>query len=126
MEKIAQSIWENRISPVFDVSETIRIFEIENRMSMNRTDLVFSSKDPYGKARMLADAGVDTLICGAISRPFSEALGAYGITVISFVTGEADEVITAYISGCLNGATFAMPGCRGRRARRRRGRGKKL
>lgn len=125
MEKIAQAILENRISPVFDVSESIRIFEIENRMIMNRTDLVFSSKDPYGKARILAEAGVDTLICGAVSNPFSEALVAYGIEIIPFVTGEADTVVAAYIGGCLNGAAFAMPGCQGRRIRRRKGRSKR-
>lgn len=125
MKKIALAIWENRISPVFDVSETIRIFEIENRKILNRINLVFSSADPYGKARMLAGSGVDILICGAVSRPFSAALCDSGIGIIPFVTGKVDEVMAAYINGRLNGAAFAMPGCRGRRNRRRGGRTRK-
>jgi len=121
MKKIAQAIWGNRISPVFDVSDRVRILEVEDSKVINRTELVLSAKDPYGKASMLADKGTEILICGAVSRLFSEALAAHGIRVVSFVTGEADEVIEAYLDGNLDSARFAMPGCRGRRKMRRRG-----
>jgi predicted Fe-Mo cluster-binding NifX family protein len=74
------------------------------------------------KAARLADLGVDTLVCGAISRSMREVVAASGIRVISFVSGERDEVVRAWLGGGLDQPAFTMPGCGGRRRARVRGR----
>lgn len=64
---------------------------------------------------MLADADIDLLVCGAISRPLLNMVHSYGISVIPFISGEIGKVIDAFIEGDLERAEFMMPGChRGR------------
>ena len=73
------------------------------------------------KALQLVHLGIDTLVCGAISRPLLGTVRAYGIKVIPFVAGDLRKVIQAWLSGSLTYDTFGMPGCRGRGRRRFRG-----
>jgi predicted Fe-Mo cluster-binding NifX family protein len=73
------------------------------------------------KAHRLAELGVGTLVCGAISRPFQEMVAAYGIRVIPFVAGDLSDVIEAWLSGNLESDIFVMPGYSGRGRGRRRG-----
>jgi len=67
--------------------------------------------------------GVETLGCGAISRPHAGAIAAEGIRLVPFVAGTVEEVVAAYAQGLLPGPAFVMPGC-GRRRRGRFGRGR--
>ena len=73
------------------------------------------------RADRLAQQGVDTLICGAISRALESLLTARGVQVIPRVCGSVDEVLGAFCTGELDDERFAMPGCcDGRRRRQRR------
>jgi predicted Fe-Mo cluster-binding NifX family protein len=67
---------------------------------------------------------IAVLICGAISRQQEAAISAAGIKVHPFVRGPVQEIITAYESGRLHTAAFALPGCRGRRMGAGRGPGR--
>jgi hypothetical protein len=69
---------------------------------------------PSQKALRLAELGVDTLVCGAISRPLASMVAAYGIETVAFVAGDLTDVIQAWRDGTLGGGRFAMPGCCGR------------
>jgi predicted Fe-Mo cluster-binding NifX family protein len=64
---------------------------------------------------------VDILICGAVSRPFSRMIMASGIDLIPEISGNAEEILKAYLEGNLFHSTFLMPGCK--RYRLSRGRG---
>jgi predicted Fe-Mo cluster-binding NifX family protein len=75
---------------------------------------------PIRKALRLAELGVGTLVCGAISSSLHAIVASYGIRVIPFVAGDLGEVIRAWLRGGLKGGSFAMPGCWGR-GRGRRG-----
>jgi predicted Fe-Mo cluster-binding NifX family protein len=57
--------------------------------------------------------GVDTLICGAISRAFSKVLEVSGIHVIPWISGDAEEVLEAYMNGTIHHSRYLMPGCEG-------------
>lgn len=59
----------------------------------------------------LAQLDVDTLICGAISRPLAGMAIAHGIRMVSFVAGEVKNIITACLNDDLPNPAFAMPGC---------------
>lgn len=54
---------------------------------------------------------IDVLVCGAISRPVHRLIAASGIRIHSFVSGEADKVLEALLSGKLEEKPFSMPGC---------------
>ncbi len=109
--KAAFAHWDNRIAPVFDIARHIHLVEIESGRITGETKEIFPDDVPVQKALRLTELGVNTLVCGAISRPLHELVGSYGIRVIPFVTGDLREVIRAWLSGGLHGDTFTMPGC---------------
>lgn len=116
--KTAFPIWENRIAPVFDVARQVFIVEMEFGHIVHESEKPLTGDLPIQKALRLAELGVDTLICGAISRPLQEMIAGYGIQVIPFVTGVLHDVVQAWLSGGFNRSTYAMPGCFGGKRRR--------
>jgi predicted Fe-Mo cluster-binding NifX family protein len=121
MMKAAFAIWNNRVAPVFDVAHEIRLIETDGRKVVGESLERLSSDVPGYKALRLAELGVDTLVCGGISRGLLSMVSGYGIRVIPFIAGDLGEVVQAWLGGRLNGDAFAMPGCWKGGRRRRRG-----
>ena len=121
--KVALTVWEERISPVFDVSRRILILDVVGRTVVNRTEESIENGDPMFRVRRLHELGINTLICGAISSPLAELLDAHEVHVVSFIAGDVEKVITAYLGGTLQSSKMSMPGCGSRRRRFRGGRG---
>jgi hypothetical protein len=115
--KAAFSVWENRIAPVFDVARQMHLVEAKAGRIVSEREEAFADDFPLRKAILLAELGIDILVCGAISRPLAETIATYGIRVIPFVAGELGEVKCAWLSGGGDIRRFAMPGCCGRRKR---------
>lgn len=119
--KAAFAAWDNRIAPVFDVARELHLVEAEAGQVVRETQEPLADDLPVQKALRLAELGVGTLVCGAVSRPLHEMIAAYGIQVIPFVAGDLREVIQAWLTGGLDWDAFAMPGCLGQGRRRSRG-----
>jgi len=119
--KVALTVWNGRISPVFDVSRKILLLDIHNGIVTGRREETFGETDPVRKARKLVEWEVRKLICGAISRPLAGLFATYGIRTIPFIAGDAEEVIEAYLARKLPNRRMAMPGCHGIGRRRFRG-----
>jgi len=114
--RLALAVWNGRISPVFDASRRIEVLDVENERVVSRQMHEIATDDPFAKAARLADLGVETLVCGAVSRPLAAVLASQGIRMIPFVAGETEEVLAAFLAGNLPAAGMTMPGCGGRRA----------
>jgi predicted Fe-Mo cluster-binding NifX family protein len=123
MMKTAFAYWDNRIAPVFDVARRIHLVEAQSGRIVTEKEELLVDDLPVKKALRLADLGVGTLVCGAISRPLRDLVASYGIQVFPFVAGELREVIQAWLDGNLGRDAFAMPGCCGHDRGRRRGMG---
>ena len=108
--KIAMTVWEGWISPVFDVCRRGLILEIEGRNAVSSVDIDLDTTTPLQKIEILVGHEIDTLICGAISKPVYWEARSRGLRVISFVTGEVDEVIQAFVAGRLPTPALTMPG----------------
>jgi predicted Fe-Mo cluster-binding NifX family protein len=109
--KIAISIWNESLSNVFDFSTEVLVVDIEDSKQKTRTNIDLGDCIAQHKAVRLKDLGVETLICGAISREIVFALDGLGIEVLAYVTGSVNEVIEALLDGSLDAAKFVMPGC---------------
>ncbi|MCP4350275.1 MAG: hypothetical protein GY795_32785 [Desulfobacterales bacterium] len=109
--KVAVAVWKERISPVFDVSGQILVLDIENKAVTRKTEEKILCDNPVRRVCRLAELNVQTLICGAVSQSLANILDAYGIETISFIAGNADEVIDAYLNGILPNPAMSMPGC---------------
>jgi predicted Fe-Mo cluster-binding NifX family protein len=119
--KTAFAHWNRRIAPVFDTARQVLIVETDSGQLCGRDPQPLPDGPIFSKVLRLVALGVQTLVCGAISRSMQELITAYGIRVVPFVAGDLETVIQAWLRGNLMLDTFAMPGCRsgGRRRFRR-------
>ncbi|WP_299978658.1 NifB/NifX family molybdenum-iron cluster-binding protein [Desulfobacula sp.] len=109
--KIALTVWDERISPVFDSAHTLLIADIKNEKIKN---ISYKSFDPELEARFaeeLSLLGIEVLICGAISQTYSTLIEARTIQLIPFIGGNVNEILELYAKGNPLVPTFLMPGC---------------
>lgn len=109
--KVAITVWENRISPLFDATRTLLIADIYNRVLTEKHLVTFDCISPFARAATLEELGVGTLICGGVSDFFAKLIEARNIHIIPFVAGRVEEVIDAYLRDTLCHNKFRMPGC---------------
>lgn len=96
------------------------VVDIDQRTVQNRQRIQLDAESLQARAERVAEAGIEVLICGAISWPLELALAHAGVEVISQTCGDIEQVLAAYAAGRLNQNAFLMPGCCGRRRRFRR------
>lgn len=123
--RVAFTVWDGRMAPVFDVSREALILTIEEGTVVSRSTENIEAPMASLKVERLTKLGVQTLVCGAISEPLQHELSMRGVEVIGFVAGELDEVVESFLAGSLPSRELSMPGCCGRqrRFRGRRGHG---
>lgn len=122
--RIALTVWNGRIAPVFDVAGTLRLVRLQEDAVTE--DILISVPPGSGmisRVASLVEQRIDILVCGAVSRPVHRMLADSGIEVHSFVAGYADDVLEALLKGNLEKQPFLMPGCGMGRNRRGCGRG---
>lgn len=121
--KTALTTWSGRIAPVFDVAGHAVLITSENGIQTGKTTLELSGGAVTDKIACLVNAGVDMLVCGAISRQALAMVNARNITVYPFIAGKTSEVIQAWLNDRHNMNDFSMPGCGTCQQCRRRHRG---
>lgn len=117
--RILITIWNGRISPVFDVAGKALIMEIEGNKIVSEKTVDFPSDSFLNKIQYMSNEKISVLICGAISRQAELSVSSQGITVYSFISGEVRSVIKAFSENRLFENRFHMPGC-GRKHKCRR------
>jgi len=113
----------DRVSPVFDVAQSVVLVELDEAREVRRQTVPLHSQDIVRRAAELSQYGVNVLICGAVSWSLEELLCAAGIHVIPQTCGPVEEVLQAFATNRLDERAFLMPGCCGGRRRRWRGAG---
>jgi predicted Fe-Mo cluster-binding NifX family protein len=120
--KVALTVWEGRISPLFDAARELLVVDIEGRGMINRRHEPIRPQSPLRVVERLAEQGVTVLICGAISEVPAGMMEAAGITLIAFVAGAVEDVLSALARGSSLIPAFSMPGCGCPKCPRPRGR----
>ncbi len=110
--RIAVSIWEDKVSPVLDTATKLLITESGTQKKGSRFEVFLIKKDISQRCSFIRKLEIDVLICGAVSRLFSEMLNASGIKIISGISGPVEDVLEAYFNGNLFKPKFLMPGCK--------------
>jgi predicted Fe-Mo cluster-binding NifX family protein len=119
--KAALTVWNGRVSPVFDVCREAVVLTIENGTVAALSRESIDTPSASLKIDRILNLGIDVLVCGAISESVHRELCARSVTVYGFVAGEIEQVIDALLAGSLPGNALSMPGCRGKRRGPRRG-----
>lgn len=109
--RVAVTIWNGRISPVFDVARSVILAEVEGGRIKARREEPLEGGDPGRQASRLSSYQPNVLICGAISQSMVALLSACDIAVFPFVAGDVDAVLDAYLNGSLTAPAWSMPGC---------------
>ena len=107
--RIAITEHENRISPVFDSSQWLHVFDADDDHVKELREYI-GDRSPFGKIIRLKDLGVDVLICGAITRPLQFDLVNEQIKVYAFICGEVKAVLNDFLKNKRIDRQFAMPG----------------
>jgi len=99
--KIAIPRFGESVAPCFEHSATISLFTVEEAMVVEQVDFSLTTKNALDRVRLLTDQGVEMLICGGVQDRFEEIVLARGIRVISWVTGEVEELLSLFLRGRL-------------------------
>ena len=93
--KVAIPRFGETVAPCFEYSATVALFVVEAGRVVKQMDFVLQSQRALDRVRLLRDQGVDTLICGGVQDKIEDLLRAQGIRVISWVSGEVDDLLEA-------------------------------
>jgi len=99
--KVAVTYAGGEIFQHFGHTEQFKIYEIEDKRVVSTTILSTEGKGHSALANLLADNGVDILICGGIGGGAQMALLQAGVRLFGGVSGNADEAVNTYLAGRL-------------------------
>jgi len=103
--QVALTVWEGRISPLFDATRMLLVADIIDHRITARHYEPLDCDTASSRADLLNALGVDVLICGGISETFAGPIEASGIKLIPFSSGDVEEVLRAYLTDNLDAAT---------------------
>ena len=109
--KIAITVWNGRISPLFDSASNVCIYRSSIEADFSKQLISFADQSAEAKADILLQNRIDLLICGAVSCDAERILSQKGIAVYAYLSGEADEIIRMIKTNSPLYEKFAMPGC---------------
>lgn len=99
--KIAVTYDNGEIFQHFGHTEQFKVYEVENGV-ITKSEIIDSNGSGHGAlAGLLADAGIEVLICGGIGGGAQTALSEAGIQLYGGVSGNADEAVLAFMNGTL-------------------------
>ncbi len=121
--KVGMTVWDGRISPVFDAARQMLVFDVQKGHVVGSREEPLPDDQPIRKIESLRSGGIEVLVCGAISVPVADMVRAARIQLIPYVAGSIGDVLRAFLTGHLPNPSLQMPGCCGGQRRFRGGRG---
>lgn len=120
-ELIAVPVFQNRISPLMDVSNRYMIYETEDGEIKQKIDISLNAEGEPQRVEKLKDIGVNTIICGAVSGYVAHIVGEKGMRLLPMIYGPIDEVIDRYLDNSLASYCPKPEGCEHRKGTGRAG-----
>lgn len=97
--KIAVAYENGEVFQHFGHTETFKVYEIEDGKVCSSEIFGSNGSGHDALASLLADNAIDVVICGGIGGGAQAALEECGIELCAGVSGNADEVVEAYLRG---------------------------
>lgn len=89
------------VAPCFEYCATMALFTIHEGRVVEQVDFPLRSREPFDRVRLLRDQRVDVLICGGMQDIYEDLIRASGLEVISWVSGEVEDLLDMYLRGSL-------------------------
>jgi predicted Fe-Mo cluster-binding NifX family protein len=109
--KVAIPVYGDCVSNVFDFAHKLLLVDIQNGKETQRCEEKLESLSLSQRAEKLKNLEVDVLLCGAVSQLLANMVTRSGIEVFPYVTGNTENVLSAYMAEQLIRPEFCMPGC---------------
>jgi predicted Fe-Mo cluster-binding NifX family protein len=109
-ERIAVTVWGERISPLLDVAQRALLLTTREGQVIERAEVTLLRGGGGTKLAAIRDLRADTALCGAVSRGLAQHAAALGLRLVPFLAGEVAEVVAAYLAGQLPREELTMPG----------------
>lgn len=101
MKRIAVTYENGLVFQHFGHSKQFKVYEVENGKVVS-SQVISTGESGHGAlAGLLAQGGVDTLICGGIGGGARTALAQAGIQLYPGAQGGADQAVEALLAGSL-------------------------
>ena len=102
--KIAVTYDNGNVFQHFGKTESFKVYEVENNQVV-KSEVIGSNGTGHGAlAGLLADQGIDVLICGGIGGGAQAALAEAGVELCSGAEGDTDAAVEAYLKRELTSA----------------------
>ena len=101
MKKIAVTYENGQVFQHFGHTEKFKVYSVADGAVKSAAILSAGGSGHGALAGLLADSGVDTLICGGIGGGARAALAQAGIQLYGGVSGDADQAVADLLSGKL-------------------------
>jgi predicted Fe-Mo cluster-binding NifX family protein len=99
--KVAIPNHDGCVTPCFEYTGSITIFSVRRNRVVAQTSFVLQSKEELDRVRLLRDQGVTVLICSGIQSVHESLLHASGIRVVSWVSGNVNEILRLFLQNRL-------------------------
>ena len=97
--KIAVTYENGKVFQHFGKTESFKIYEVEDNQMVS-SEVISSNGSGHGAlAGLLAEQGIDVLICGGIGGGAQAALADAGIELCAGAQGDTDQAVEAYLKG---------------------------
>ena len=97
--KIAVTYENGKVFQHFGKTESFKIYEVEDNQIVS-SEVISSNGSGHGAlAGLLAELGIDVLICGGIGGGAQAALTDAGIELCAGAQGDTDQAVEAYLKG---------------------------
>ena len=97
--KIAVTHENGKVFQHFGKTESFKIYEVEDNQIVS-SEVISSNGSGHGAlAGLLAEQGIDVLICGGIGGGAQAALADAGIELCAGAQGDTDQAVEAYLKG---------------------------
>ena len=97
--KIAVTYENGKVFQNFGKTESFKIYEVEDNQIVS-SEVISSNGSGHGAlAGLLAEQGIDVLICGGIGGGAQAALADAGIELCAGAQGDTDQAVEAYLKG---------------------------
>ena len=114
---VAIPLFGSRVSPRCLFAEEMMVVNVQAGKLVSRYNHCIRDLSEDGLLDELVELGIDTLVCGGVTREFIEDAQICGVRVINNVAGELEKILEALEEGCLTPgfglskeASNSMPG----------------
>jgi len=116
---IAIPVYEDRISPLLDVSERFVLFEVRDKMITQRIVISINAESERMRIHKLKELGIGVIISGAVSRYLSFIIVETGIRLILWISGRVDDAIDLFLNNTLQPVRPERGSCGGMMRKRK-------